>query len=110
MTVQILLATYNSEKYLAQQLDSILAQEFQEFEILIRDGGSTDSTLEIIREFCQKYPGKVTFAEAGKAGACQNFSRLLELSTAQIVMFSDHDDVWMPDKRPRENPCENSWL
>ena len=56
--LQILLAAFNSERYLARQLDSILAQDFQDFEILIRDGGSTDATLELISAYRRKFPEK----------------------------------------------------
>ena len=98
MTVQILLATFNSEKYLAQQLDSILCQDYQDIQILLRDAGSTDRTLEIISSYEKKYPGKVILKEVGRADACRNFSRLLEIAEADVFMFSDHDDVWMSDK------------
>ena len=101
MKLQILLATYNSENFLRQQLDSILAQDHQEFSVLLRDANSTDSTLEIISEYAGKYPEKIIFTGQEKAGACQNFSRLLELSDADLLMFSDHDDFWLPDKISR---------
>ena len=73
MKLQILLATYNSENFLRQQLDSILAQDHQEFSVLLRDANSTDSTLEIISEYAGKYPEKIIFTGQEKAGACQKF-------------------------------------
>ena len=96
--LQILMATYNSGRYLAPQLDSILAQDFPDFEILIRDGGSTDGTQEIIDRYRQKFPEKIVFAGQKRAGACENFSELLNISDGDLIMFSDHDDIWMPDK------------
>lgn len=92
------MATCNSENYLARQLDSILAQDFQDFEILIRDGGSTDATLELISAYRRKFPEKIVFAGQKRANARENFSELLKISDGDPIMFADHDDVWMPDK------------
>ena len=96
--LQILLATFNSERYLAQQLDSILAQDYQDFEILVRDGGSTDATMELISAYRQKFPGKIIFVGQRRTNARESFSELLKVFDADLLMFSDHDDVWMPDK------------
>lgn len=96
--IQILLATYNSSRFLREQLDSILAQDCRGFELLVRDGGSTDDTLEIIDEYQRKYPETIRFLEQKPASALENFSALLAASTAPLIMFSDHDDVWKQDK------------
>jgi len=96
--LQILLATYNSARFLREQLDSVLAQDFRDFELLIRDGGSDDDTVAIVAEYQQKYPGKIRFLGRQKASAVENFSSLLADSDAELVMFCDHDDVWKPDK------------
>lgn len=96
--LQILMATYNSGSYLAPQLDSILAQDFQDFEILIRDGGSTDGTLEVIAQYRKKAPEKISLIGQERAGARENFSQLLKSADGSLLMFADHDDIWMPDK------------
>ena len=96
--IHILLATYNSHDFLGEQLDSLLKQDHQDFQILIRDGGSADDTLEIIREYQGKFPEKIRFLGGGKASVVENFSLLLENSGAELVMFCDHDDVWLPHK------------
>ncbi len=98
MELQILLATYNSSRFLREQLDSILAQDWHDFEVLIRDGGSTDDTMEIIGGYQRKYPETIRFLGKNPATAVENFSSLLAASTAPLVMFSDHDDVWKPGK------------
>lgn len=98
MELQILLATYNSSRFLREQLDSILAQDWHDFEVLIRDGGSTDDTMEIIGGYQRKYPETIRLLGKNPATAVENFSSLLAASTAPLVMFSDHDDVWKPGK------------
>ena len=98
MKLHILLATYNSAEFLQEQLDSILNQDYQDFSLLIRDGGSTDSTLAQIDRYCKKYPEKIHFLCSGRASALENFSLLLQESDADVIMFSDHDDIWKKDK------------
>ncbi len=101
MTIDILLASCNSERFLREQLDSILAQDAgEDFRVLIRDDNSVDSTPEIIREYCTRHPGRVEFRETGKPGgsALGNFAALLDCAEGELVMFADHDDVWKPDK------------
>lgn len=97
---QILLATYNGEQFLEQQLESILDQTYTDWEILARDDGSTDSTKKILEEFQQAHPDKITIIEDddGGLGACGNFIRLMERSTADIICFSDQDDIWHSNK------------
>ncbi len=96
--LQILLATYNSSRFLREQLDSILAQDCRDFELLIRDGGSTDDTVGIIGEYQDKYPETIRFLGQFPARAPENFAALLAASSAPLIMFSDHDDVWKPNK------------
>ncbi|MCO5232442.1 MAG: glycosyltransferase family 2 protein [Chitinophagales bacterium] len=98
--VDILLASYNGEKYLDEQLESIFNQDFHDFRVLIRDDGSTDETLNILAKWKGLYPQKIELVEDGKQnlGATQNFNRLMEISTAPYVCFSDQDDKWMPEK------------
>ena len=98
MKLHILLATYNSAEFLQEQLDSILNQDHQDFTVLIRDGGSTDSTLVLIDRYCQRYPEKIRFLCSSRASALENFSLLLQESDADVIMFSDHDDIWKKDK------------
>lgn len=97
-TVEILLATYQSEAYLREQIDSILNQTDTNWQLLVHDGGSTDSTLDIVRSYEQKYPHKIHLLGSCRASACRNFSQLLEAATAELIMLCDHDDVWLPEK------------
>jgi len=101
--VCILMATYNGAAYLDCQLDSIRAQGFQNWELLIRDDGSTDATTEIIDRHCRqdKRIRRIDEVGAGREGPKGNFRILLARaldSTAGLIMFCDQDDYWYPDK------------
>lgn len=98
--VEILLATYNGEKYLGELLDSVLSQQFDDYSLIVRDDGSTDSTLALLESYQQKFPGKIRvhYGIGDPQGPVGNFSELLELSSAPYVMFCDQDDVWLPNK------------
>ena len=99
-SIDILLATYNAEPYLADQLDSLSGQTKRNWRLLVRDDGSSDHTLTILDSFKTRYPEKITILKdnLGNLGACRNFARLMEQSTADYIMFCDQDDVWLPDK------------
>jgi glycosyltransferase involved in cell wall biosynthesis len=98
--VDILLATYNGKKYLAQQLDSILSQTHTAWRLLIRDDDSSDSTLDIIQSYTEKYPSQIILIEDEEKnlGAYQNFARLLQEASNNYIMFCDQDDVWLETK------------
>ena len=97
--IDILLATYNSSTYLDHTIESIFKQDYEQWKLLIRDGGSNDNTLQIIEKYTQNYSDKVIFSPSSeKACARENFSSLLLQSSSEYVMFCDHDDVWLPDK------------
>ena len=97
--IQILMAVYNNQPYLQEQLDSILSQEGPEFSLFIRDDYSTDGSLELLKEYQKKYPEKIRlFLSIKNEGVKKNFSSLVQLANADYLMFSDGDDVWLPEK------------
>jgi glycosyltransferase involved in cell wall biosynthesis len=98
--VQVLLATYNGERFLREQIDSILAQTLPGVSILARDDGSQDGTVDILREYAQRFPERFQIVPTGSpAGSAKgNFLALMQESTAAYVAFADQDDVWMPEK------------
>lgn len=98
--IDILLATYNGEKYLPEQIDSILCQTYENWNLIVRDDGSSDNTVRIIKSYRDRYNNKITLVEdkLGNLGVCNNFAKLLEYSNAEFVMFCDQDDVWLPRK------------
>lgn len=98
--IDILLATYNGEKYLQEQIDSLFSQTFKDWRLIIRDDGSTDTTTSLIECLEKEFPDKVLVIKdgLGNLGAAQSFSRLLEVSDAPYVAFCDQDDIWIDNK------------
>lgn len=94
------MATYNGEKYLRAQLDSILQQTNSDWRLIIRDDCSTDETVQIIKEYGLLRPEQILFIEAEQpSGSAQNnFFQLLQYSTAEYIMFADQDDIWLKNK------------
>lgn len=98
-SIAILLATYNSEKFLKAQLDSLFSQIYRDFILYIRDDGSTDATLQIIHEYTLHYANIQVLEDTVKGRKpIGSFMWLLEHTEADYYMFCDHDDVWLPDK------------
>lgn len=98
-TVDILLATYNGERFLSAQIDSLLQQTYAHVRILISDDGSTDQTIPILQNYVKRFPEKIFLLPSkGRQGINLNFSYLLGNSSHPYVMFSDQDDVWLPHK------------
>lgn len=98
--ISILLASYNGEKYLAQQIDSILSQTVQEFTLYIQDDCSTDGTVDIARRYAMKYPHKIklTTLDKNTGSAKYNFMNLMLSHRDDYLMLCDQDDVWLPKK------------
>lgn len=97
--IAILLTTYNSEKFLKPQLDSLFYQTFQDFILYVHDDGSKDKTLDIISEY-QKRHDNICMLKDEQCGrkALGSFIWLLEQVKSPYYMFCDHDDVWLPEK------------
>ena len=97
--IDILMATYNGEKYLVEQLDSIINQTYHNWNLLIRDDNSTDKTLEIIQNYHKKDKRiKILKDNKGNIGIVGNFEELLKSSESEFIMFSDQDDIWVENK------------
>ena len=99
--VNILMSTYNGEKYLTEQLDSIFAQSYQDFILYVRDDGSTDQTVNVLNDYREKLdnPEQMVICSEKNIGFCQSFFMLLQMSEqGDYWTFSDQDDVWYPNK------------
>lgn len=99
MRVQVLLSTYNGAEFLAPQLESILSQHDAAVSILIRDDGSRDRTLEVIRAFMRD-GADIRLIEGSNVGVVRSFFALIDAAddTCALFAFCDQDDVWLPDK------------
>jgi len=98
--IAILLPTYNSEKYLREQIDSLILQSYSNWHLWVRDDGSSDSTLSILDDYWRQIEGKITIVTdtKGNLGTCRSFETLMEYCSGDYLMFCDHDDVWLPNK------------
>ena len=104
-TVSVVMCTYNGEKYLPQQLDSILNQTYPITELYIQDDCSTDSTIEVIQEYQKKYPIIRYSVNSQQEGVNENFYSAVEQATGDYIAFSDQDDVWLLDKIEKKINC-----
>ena len=96
--VDILLATFNGEKYLKDQLDSIINQTYKDFRLLISDDGSTDNTKNILEDYKKKDDRIEIFYQEKNLGVVENFEFLLKKVEAKYFMFADQDDIWKEEK------------
>ena len=100
MKVSILMCTYNGEQYIREQLKSISAQTFNNWDIWISDDGSTDKTVNICKEYKKKETHKVYLREGPRSGFAMNFMSILANcdNTSDFYAFADQDDIWLPEK------------
>ncbi|MCW3113958.1 MAG: glycosyltransferase [Segetibacter sp.] len=94
--VSIVIATYNGEAYLKEQLESIFIQLPDNAEILISDNGSTDNTVEIIKQY--KHPKIKLLVNKDKKGVINNFEHALNSALGEVIFLCDQDDIWLPNK------------
>ena len=100
MKISVCMATYNGEKYLRKQLDSILKQLSEEDELIISDDGSTDNTLEIIRTYQDQ---RITLLPSTHKNLIFNFENALKKASGDLIFLSDQDDIWYDTKVEKYN-------
>lgn len=97
--IAILMATYNGEKYICQQIDSILSQTCTDWELYIHDDGSTDNTIAVVESYVEKYPDKIHLIDGKSTGGAKyNFFYMFGQVEAPYYMTCDQDDVWLDKK------------
>ena len=98
--VDILLATYNGEKFIKDQINSILEQNYDDWHLIIRDDNSQDNTVNILKNYQLNHPTKIDIHidKIGTGSAKENFFKLMKLSKSEYIMFCDQDDLWLQDK------------
>ncbi len=95
--VSIAMATYNGEKFLQKQLDSIYGQTYKNIEVIVTDDCSTDKTVEILQEYKKNYGLKYHINDHN-LGFIKNFEKAITLSNGNYVALADQDDIWLPEK------------
>lgn len=95
----VLLSTYNGERYIEKQIDSILDQKNVDIKLLIRDDGSSDNTLSIIDKYIQKYSSRIKLLQGKNVGIHKSFRELVkQCDVDDFICFADQDDIWDNDK------------
>ncbi len=92
--VSIGLPTYNGERFIRQTLESLLAQDYENFELIISDNASTDKTPEICKEYASKDQRIKYFRNERNLGAIPNVNRVIELSSGEFFMLASDHDLW----------------
>lgn len=96
--VSVAIATYNGAHHIEEQMDSILAQTYKHIEIIIVDDCSTDNTVEIIKEYREKYPFIRLFINKQNEGVTASFEKAVRLCNGYYIALSDQDDIWEKEK------------
>lgn len=98
----ILLATYNGERYLEEQLNSLFRQTDTDWTLYVHDDGSQDNTPKILENFAKEHSNMIVLQYAPTGGAMSNFLSLLHNMEADYYFFCDQDDIWVKEKVERE--------
>jgi len=96
--VSIALCTYNGAEYVAEQLDSLVNQTYQNIEIIVVDDCSTDSTFTILDDYASRYPQFKIYKNEKNLGFTRNFERAVKLCNSELIALCDQDDIWDPQK------------
>lgn len=96
--VSIALCTYNGAAYLAAQLDTLVAQSYQNIEIVAVDDCSTDDTFRILQDYAARYPQFRIFQNENNLGFTSNFEKAVQLCKGELIAMCDQDDLWHPQK------------
>jgi len=95
--ISVAMATYNGEKYLREQIDSILNQTINDIELVVCDDCSADNTASILKEYADKDRRVRYYVNPTNLGLKKNFYQAVSFCQGELVAFSDQDDIWMPN-------------
>lgn len=101
-SVSVVMCTYNGEKFLKEQLDSILRQTYPVLELIVQDDCSSDNTCAIVEEYAEKYPFIKLFRNEKQLGINQNFFSAMHRAQGELIAISDQDDIWENDKLEKQ--------
>ena len=101
--VSVIMPTYNAAAFIAETIESVLAQTYDPIELVVVDDASDDATPEIVQRYTRRYPDRVRFRRAAeRAGPCRRRNDAIDLAEGSLIAWLDHDDLWEPDKTKRE--------
>jgi teichuronic acid biosynthesis glycosyltransferase TuaG len=101
--VSVITATYNGEDFVAETIESVLAQTYAPIEHVLVDDASTDATPQILEEYAARHPDRIRVVKRNeRAGPCRRRNEALEEARGEFVAWLDHDDVWLPEKIERQ--------
>jgi glycosyltransferase involved in cell wall biosynthesis len=100
--VSIVMCTYNGEKFLIEQIDSIINQTYPIYELIIQDDHSIDNTWDILKSYQQRYHFVKIFQNKRSIGVNENFFSAIKRATGDYIALSDQDDIWEPYKIERK--------
>lgn len=100
--VSIIMPNYNCEKFIEETINSVLAQTYDNWELLIVDDCSTDNSIEIIKRYCEKDERIRLFVQETNQGGAAARNRALREATGKWIAFLDSDDLWLPEKLEKQ--------
>ena len=98
LLISVVIATYNGERFIGKQLDSILAQTYTNIELVVVDDCSTDSTVSILNEYASRFSNIHVYINEHNLGYVKNFEKGMLLAKGDFIAPSDQDDIWLPKK------------
>lgn len=101
--VSVVIPTYNRAKFVTKAIDSVLAQTYKDYEIIVIDDGSTDNTQEVL----EPYMDKISYIYQGNAGVSAARNTGIRTASGKWIAFLDSDDIWLPDKLASQIRCVN---
>lgn len=112
-TISVVVCTYNGEKHIGEQIDSILRQTYPISEIIVQDDGSSDNTIVIVERYAQKDSRIRVYRKEGPRDVNVNFITAFDKATSDYIAWSDQDDIWLPFKLEKQMECmqaSQSWV
>jgi glycosyltransferase involved in cell wall biosynthesis len=92
--ISIVIPSYNKAEFVQETLDSVISQNYPNLEVIIQDGGSTDGTVDIIKEFAKRYPKEISWVSKKDKGQVDAINRGLKKATGDVVTYINADDVY----------------
>lgn len=96
--VEIVMSTYNGEQWIDEQIESIARQTYTDWQLTIRDDGSTDKTISILEKWKERLVNRIRLVKGENIGVVKSFESLIRMAEGEYIMMADQDDVWLEKK------------